>query len=115
MDDDAKVHVSLYGPEQGYSGKYKDNLTGQVLKDELVMAARMKELDYFNRKGVWVKVPKQRARQKTGRQPISVRWVDVNKGDELARTIARGWWRDRSRPWTTRARISSRRPLRSKP
>ena len=84
MDDDAKVHVSLYGPEQGYSGKYKDNLTGQVLKDELVMAARMKELDYFNRKGVWVKVPKQRARQKTGRQPISVRWVDVNKGDELA-------------------------------
>ena len=82
LDDDNEVHDSLYGPDQGYSGRYKDDLTGQVLRDDLVRAARLKELDYFNRKGVWLKVPHQRARQRTGRQPISVRWVDVNKGDE---------------------------------
>ncbi len=82
VDDDDAVQQTLYGPEQGYSGKYKDDLTGQTLKDELVAAARLKELEYFNRKGVWVKVPHQRARQRTGRQPITVRWVDVNKGDE---------------------------------
>ncbi len=82
VDDDEEVSKSLYGPEQGYSGKYKDDLTGQVLRDDLVRAARLKELEYFTSKGVWVKVPMGRARQATGRSPITVRWVDVNKGDE---------------------------------
>ena len=82
VDDDEEVHASLYGPEQGYSGKYKDDLTGQVLRDDLVQAARLKELEYFTAKGVWIKVPLGRARQATGRPPITVRWVDVNKGDD---------------------------------
>ena len=83
IDDEEEIHDSLYGPSQGYSGKYRDDLTGQILKDELVVAARIKELEYFTRKGVWVKVPRQRARQATGHPPITVRWVDVNKGDEM--------------------------------
>ena len=82
-DDDAQVLKSMYGPEQGYSGTYKDDLTGQVLKDELVKKARAVELAYFNSKGVWRKVPRRRSRDETGRPPVSVRWVDVNKGDEL--------------------------------
>ena len=72
------------GPAQGYSGKFKDDLSGQVLKDELVNEARAKELLYFHSKGVWKKVSWETARAKTGRPPISVRWVDVNKGDEQA-------------------------------
>lgn len=28
-----------------------------------------------------MKVPKSSARQQTGRPPVTVRWVDVNKGD----------------------------------
>ena len=83
-DDDAAVLNEIYGPAQGYSGKYRDDLTGQVLRDDLVKQARAKELAYFHSKGVWIKVPKQEARAKTGRPPISVRWVDVNKGDEIA-------------------------------
>ena len=75
--------ANVYGPEQGYSGQFVDDTTGQVLKDEWVRAARMKELEYFTKKGVWIKVPRDRARQATGKSPISVRWVDVNKGDEL--------------------------------
>ena len=70
-------------PERGYSGKYRDDVTGQVLKDELVLQARQKELDYFNAKGVWSKKPFGEARRRTGRPPITVRRVDVNKGDEL--------------------------------
>ena len=27
----------IYGPAQGYSGRFKDDLTGQVLKDSLVL------------------------------------------------------------------------------
>ena len=34
-DDDLEVLKSIYGPEQGFSGRYKDNITGQLLKDEL--------------------------------------------------------------------------------
>ncbi len=83
LDDDDEVQQTLYGPEQGYSVRYRDDSTGQVLKDELVTAARMKELTYFTTKGVWVKVPRDRARRVTGHPPITVRWVDVNKGDEL--------------------------------
>ncbi len=81
--DDAEVLQEMYGPAQGYSGRFRDDLTGQVLKDELVRAARAKELQYFNDKGVWKKVSKAVAAAKTGKSPISVRWVDVNKGDEL--------------------------------
>ena len=67
----------------GCTGKFRDDVTGQLLKDELVREARAKELQYFCDKGVWEKRPKHEARQKTGRGAISVRWVDVNKGDDL--------------------------------
>ena len=81
-DDEEEIRSNVLGPEQGYSGRFKDDLTGQPLKDELVKLARAKELIYFHSKGVWVKVPKATARARTGHPPISVRWVDVNKGDE---------------------------------
>ena len=44
-------------------------------------AARAKELEFFSSKGVWMKVPRQRSFSRTGKPPISVRWVDVKKGD----------------------------------
>jgi hypothetical protein len=49
----------------------------------MVPEARAKELSFFYSKGVWVKRPHSMARAKTRRPPISVRWVDVSKGDEL--------------------------------
>ena len=53
-----------------------------MLQDDLVIKARMVELEFFHSKGVWVKQPLHRAKQHTGKAPITVRWVDVNKGDE---------------------------------
>jgi len=73
----------MRGPAQGYSGNFKDDLTDQVLRDDLIKAARAVELAYFHSKKVWTKVPKSRARASSGRAPISVRWVDVNKGDDI--------------------------------
>ena len=81
-DDEAEIRRNVMSPERGYPGNYRDDLTGQPLKDVLVEEARAAELLYFHSKGVWVKVPKGKARAETGRPPISVRWVDVNKGDE---------------------------------
>ena len=83
LADDASDMKQLCGPEQGYSGRFKDDLTGQILRDDLVVEARTKELEFFTSKGVWIKVPRQRAFERTGRPPISVRWVDVNKGDDV--------------------------------
>ena len=70
-------------PADGFSGKYTDDLTGQVLNDTLVREARAKELDYFKAKGVWQKILRSDTRKFTSRRPVTVRWVDVNKGDDL--------------------------------
>jgi len=65
-----------------YSKGYKDDITKQPLLDDLIDAARAKELEYFGSNGVWIKKQTGEAFAKAGRQPISVRWVDVNKGDD---------------------------------
>ena len=62
-------------------GPFFDDLTKQELPTLLVKAARKKELDYFCSKCVWRKVPIAEAHRIAGRPPISVRWVDVIKGD----------------------------------
>ena len=62
---------------------FKDDLTGQLLDPVLVRAARAKELEYFESKGVWRLRPAEEARQRTGKPPVTVRWVDVNKGDDI--------------------------------
>jgi hypothetical protein len=49
----------------------------------MVREARATELAFFHSKRVWMKVPQGEARRQTGRPPISVRWVDVNKGDDM--------------------------------
>ena len=45
----------------------RDDLTGQVLDHVLVKAARKKELDFFEAKGVWVKKAIDEARRRTGK------------------------------------------------
>ena len=80
--DDAAVEREIRVPAKGFSGRFRDDLTGQVLNDALVIKAREVELSFFHSKGVWTKRPKSHARSKTGRPPISVRWVDANKGDD---------------------------------
>ena len=53
----------------------------------MVKAARKKELQYFEDKHVWKRVPISQAVHSSGRPPITVRWVDVNKGDDACPDI----------------------------
>ena len=48
----------------------------------LVKAAHKLELEYFDAKEVWEKRPRAKALARTGKAPISVRWIDTNKGDD---------------------------------
>ena len=45
--------------------------------------AREKEMDYFLVKNVWLNRHRIEAHQVTGKLPITVKLVDVNKGDDL--------------------------------
>ena len=63
-------------------GPFFDNRTKQELSAPLVKAARRKELEHFESKGVWKKMAMQEAWKVSGRPPITVWWVDVNKGDD---------------------------------
>ena len=62
-------------------------MTGQPLPGELVRAGRQLELEYFERKRVWEKLPRSVAFSKTGKSPITVRWIDTNKGDDESPNI----------------------------
>ena len=59
-----KVQVKVENEKE-----YRDDLTGQVLDPLLVRAARAKELEYFESKGVWAKRTIEEARRLTGRLP----------------------------------------------
>ena len=74
-------YVLVSDDQGGSTGKNKDDISGQVLVDSLVREAMNKELDYFEDKKVWTKRPYEEARRVTGKPPISVRWVETNKGD----------------------------------
>ena len=61
---------------------YKDAITGQPLNTKLVEEARRKELEYFESKGVWHRRPQSEAFKVIGKAPITVKLVDVNKGND---------------------------------
>ena len=58
-----------------------DDVTGQQLDPALMRAARKEEIAYFKSMGVYEKCDVAEAWQETGKAPIGVRWVDINKGD----------------------------------
>lgn len=80
-NDGGGVEVLAVGRNVLEQPEYKDDLTGQHLDSGLVAAAIGKELDYFDSRDVWRFVPIAEARGVTGKDPVSVRWVHVNKGD----------------------------------
>ena len=63
--------------------QYWDDLSGEELDPSMVMAARSEELKEFVKHNVYNKVPICKCWESTGKAPIGVRWVDVNKGGEI--------------------------------
>ena len=49
-----------------------------------MVAARIEEMEEFRKHGVYIKVPIKECMERTGKKPIGVRWVDINKGDHVS-------------------------------
>ena len=58
-----------------------DDVSGQELQPELIVKARREEIAYFRDMGVYEKMDINEAWSETGKAPIAVRWVDINKCD----------------------------------
>jgi hypothetical protein len=76
------IRVAVMLAEKGDEAVFVDDITGQILDTKLVRRARQVEMVYFDEKKVYTKVPIQEAWDQTGKNPIGVRWVDVNKADD---------------------------------
>ena len=50
---------------------------------ELCRKARATELDFFKDKEVWTMRKVREAFRRQGKPPTTVRWIEVNKGDDL--------------------------------
>ena len=60
-----------------------DDISGKPLDWNLVKQAREEEMFEVKKHKVYEKVPLTMCYEETGKNPIGVRWVDINKGDEV--------------------------------
>ena len=60
-----------------------DDTSGAPLVPSLVAEARKEEIEYFKAMKVYRKVHRDECWKATGKGPIQVRWVDINKGDDV--------------------------------
>ena len=99
----AMMGMAAWGGQQPQT-KYWDNVTGLPLETWRVERAREDEIKFFQKQGVYDKVSRTVCYAKTGRSPVRVRWVDVNKGDEQnpdyrSRLVAMEFKTDSSAEW----------------
>ena len=75
-----------------WSGRHQfvDDLTSLRLSPDIFKAPRPKELEHFRTRQVWDVRSINDARRRMGRAPISVRWVETNKGEDRSPNIRSG-------------------------
>ena len=64
-----------------------DDLTGRELNREAVNRAREEEIQFMQKIGVYVEVPTEECVSNTGAGPLSVRWIDTDKGKGMEELI----------------------------
>ena len=60
-----------------------DDVSGAELDPQKVRRTREEEIEYVKKMDLYKKVPIQQCYSKTGKAPISVRWIDINEGDDV--------------------------------
>ena len=72
----------FFDPDQMASGEYYDAITGIKLDPVQVLKAREEEMQWVRKQELWDVVDETLCWQETNRPPISLKWVDRNKGDQ---------------------------------
>ena len=76
--------IGAVGPEEEQiMASAWDDTTGEELDHKMVRAARDEEMVEVRKHHLYSKVPLKECWERTGKDPIGVRWVDVNKGDNV--------------------------------
>ena len=68
-----------------FNAEYWDEVSNKKLNREEVILAGLNEVKQVQNHGVYEKVPTQQCWDRTGKAPILVRWIDINKGGEVNR------------------------------
>ena len=73
----------LHEPEMDMS-EYTatDDVTGAPLDPAKVAKARAEEMEYFRNMNVYEYTTVEECKRITGKPPVGVRWIDINKGDD---------------------------------
>jgi len=87
MEIDGRLNNSgvgcVFALEQGEKEfMFYDDVTGEPLDFEGVIRARAEEIAEYRKHNVYSKVPISECIAKTGKKPIGMRWIDINKGDK---------------------------------
>ena len=86
MQDAKRSDEELHGKEEDPEEQFVafDDVSGKELHPHLMRQARIDEIKYFKEHNVYTKVSLKECWQVTGKAPIGVRWVDVNKADDAS-------------------------------
>ncbi len=79
-EDESKMMMAIGHKDHGEAW---DDVTGEKLEWEGVQKARHEEIQEIYKRKVYRKVPLNDCWDKTGKAPIKVRWLDINKGDSV--------------------------------
>eukprot|EP00971_Amphidinium_carterae_P049555 976725-Amphidinium_carterae.3 len=83
-----EAHEAASAAEQ--EEEYIDDIYGTLLDPELVRQARQLELDWIKSREVYRRVPLRECFERTKKKPLSMKWVDTDKGDQ-ERPNYRSW------------------------
>ncbi len=76
----------LYDPDQVPEGEFYDAITGTPLDPKKVLKAREEEMEWVEKQDLWEVVDENMCWEETGKPPITMKWVDRDKGNDNYRS-----------------------------
>ena len=79
--DELKETCQTMEEEEDSTEETWDDVSGNALNPKEMKKARKEEIAYVNKMQLYNKAPIKETYEYTGKAPISVRWIDINKSD----------------------------------
>ena len=79
----SKGAIGMLGAIDENEVEFWDDVSGKKLRTQGVIEARKLEISEFKKHNVYRKVPLTECWEGTGKGPLDIRWIDINKGDNV--------------------------------